>query len=209
MASAEGIQETCFAFNEIEPYEEKHEFKVGDKVRVNLPKDIVTKYLILGNYQGKVATIINVEGSYAKVKAEGLQPYFFDIDYLIPYEETKHKFKVGDTVKLSDNFYHKEYRNKIGVVTDVSGTYITVDMGDNCVGGQIFDDLELVNEEKHEFKPFDKVLVRNANYYWCPRLYEKYSKEDGRYYCQDRCGYTQCIPFAGHEHLVGTTNNPY
>lgn len=60
---------------------------------------------------------------------------------------------------------------------------------------------------KHEFKPFDKVLVRNSNSsIWVPRLYSY--RRNGAHYAQDGIQYQQVIPYEGNEHLVGTTVNP-
>ena len=59
-----------------------------------------------------------------------------------------------------------------------------------------------------QFKPFDKVLVRNDNEeIWQPRLYEMYSGGTEKHYCQDGVGYLQCIPYEGNEYLVGTIDN--
>lgn len=66
-----------------------------------------------------------------------------------------------------------------------------------------------VPDNEPQFKPFDKVLVRNDNEeIWQPRLYEMYSNRIEKHYCQDCLGYLQCIPYAGNESLVSTTNNP-
>lgn len=60
---------------------------------------------------------------------------------------------------------------------------------------------------KHEFKPFDKVLVRDVDKdTWRPRLYS--CKGRVGYCMQDNYEYMQILPYEGHEHLVGTTNNP-
>lgn len=67
---------------------------------------------------------------------------------------------------------------------------------------------------KHEFKPFDRVLVRQepGQTWKCalfsnmePSLCPEYKKD--LYYTT--CGYNrQCIPFEGNEHLAGTTDEP-
>ena len=60
---------------------------------------------------------------------------------------------------------------------------------------------------KCEFKPFDKVLVRDEKSdNWRVNLFSHMDK-DGWY----RCIYTSwhyCIPYEGNEHLLGTKNNP-
>ena len=55
-------------------------------------------------------------------------------------------------------------------------------------------------------KPFDKVLVRSAEYgLWMPALYGK--EKDGLYITS--AGWqTYCIPYEGNEHLLNT-NKPY
>lgn len=60
-----------------------------------------------------------------------------------------------------------------------------------------------------QFKPFDRVLVRNDDEeIWQPRLYEMYSGGTEKHYCQDGHGYIQCIPYDGNQDLVGTTKKP-
>lgn len=62
---------------------------------------------------------------------------------------------------------------------------------------------------KHEsqFKPFDKVLVRDTDKdTWRPRLY---SRKGRLGHCmQDNYEYMQILPYEGNEHLAGTTNKP-
>ena len=75
--------------------------------------------------------------------------------------------------------------------------------------GEMWFDLVLEVPEEPQFKPFDKVLVRNSDRLcWVPRLFEFYSRGTEKYYCQDGAGYLQCIPYEGNEYLVGTTDEP-
>ena len=61
---------------------------------------------------------------------------------------------------------------------------------------------------KHEFKPFDKVLVRNGDSdIWDCNIFNRID-EDGEYQCIDYEYWEQCIPYEGNEHLLGTTNKP-
>lgn len=62
-----------------------------------------------------------------------------------------------------------------------------------------------VPDNEPQFKPFDKVLVRNkSNERWHPSLY---ATTDGLlYYTTDCKNWQQCIPYEGNEHLVGTTD---
>lgn len=68
------------------------------------------------------------------------------------------------------------------------------------------------SEEKKEceFKPFDKVLVRDdKNKKWLPKFFEKYTNsEDYRFRCMNGTPWKYCIPYEGNEHLLGTSNDP-
>lgn len=67
--------------------------------------------------------------------------------------------------------------------------------------------LEMSEETpKHEFKPFDKVLVRDDyNTQWIPAIFQLYQEIGIRHYYASGNWYLQCIPYEGNEHLVGTT----
>lgn len=73
-------------------------------------------------------------------------------------------------------------------------------------------DLMLVEYEKEcQFKPFDKVLVRDMDdEEWTPAFYADYDEESNSYVVIGCFGssYNQCIPFEGNEHLVGTNKKP-
>lgn len=59
---------------------------------------------------------------------------------------------------------------------------------------------------KVELKPFDKVLVRDSESdNWRANLFG-YIGKDGYYRCV-YANWVYCIPYAGNEHLLGTTNN--
>lgn len=62
----------------------------------------------------------------------------------------------------------------------------------------------------HEFKPFDKVLVRNKDSeIWKADLFSHYVPiPTAPYACVTDC-YRYCIPYVGNDYLVGTSNNPY
>lgn len=73
--------------------------------------------------------------------------------------------------------------------------------------GYKWDGKNLVKKE-HQFKPFDKVLVRDdVNDKWICSFYS-YQSEDNYPYVTVSGIYMYCIPFEGNEHLVGTTNSP-
>lgn len=63
-------------------------------------------------------------------------------------------------------------------------------------------------KKKHQFKPFDKVLVRDdINEEWRVSFYSHETNDDYPYATASGF-YIYCIPFEGNEHLVGTTNSP-
>ena len=72
--------------------------------------------------------------------------------------------------------------------------------------------IELPEETpKHEFKPFDKVLVLNRDNKDDKWSCDIFSHKEGNTYILLSGSYTgfDIIPYEGNEHLVGTTNNPY
>ena len=57
------------------------------------------------------------------------------------------------------------------------------------------------------FKPFDKVLVRDDDTdMWTASLYSNYDKITERHFVTIDSCYSQCIPFNGNEHLLGDTD---
>ena len=55
----------------------------------------------------------------------------------------------------------------------------------------------------HEFKPFDKVLVRDISGQWSAAYYSHYDKEEDKHSCGGVL-FDECIPYD--KHLVGTTD---
>lgn len=70
--------------------------------------------------------------------------------------------------------------------------------------------LEVV-KKAYEFKPYDRVLVRdrNSDEWRCDIFSHTTSSKRyyGKYVTSSSC-WNQCIPYEGNEHLLGTTNNP-
>lgn len=63
---------------------------------------------------------------------------------------------------------------------------------------------------KQEFKPFDKVLVRNwTDNEWVSTLFSQYrAGEDRPYECLAGLVYKYCIPYEGNAYLLGTAVSP-
>ena len=63
-------------------------------------------------------------------------------------------------------------------------------------------------ETKHQFKSFDKVLVRDDDdTTWRCDFFSHLGDKEGVFICLTTW-WKQCIPYEGNEHLLGTTNNP-
>lgn len=70
-------------------------------------------------------------------------------------------------------------------------------------------DGETLKKKEPQFKPFEKVLVRDSESdEWRCTFYSDFNSK-GIYHHNTVSGaYAMCIPFEGNEHLVGTTKNP-
>lgn len=64
--------------------------------------------------------------------------------------------------------------------------------------------IPLPKEDDYEFKPYDKVLVRDhENEPWHPIFFSGYSgNKEYPYRSTDSCRYKMCIPYEGNEHLA-------
>ena len=64
-------------------------------------------------------------------------------------------------------------------------------------------------KKKPQFKPFEKVLVRdNESLKWRCAFYSYFEPYNAYPHVTSSGIYAMCIPFEGNEHLVGTTKNP-
>lgn len=65
--------------------------------------------------------------------------------------------------------------------------------------------------KKSEFKAYDRVLVRDEDQErWQAALYDQYLTDNGAstHRVIGEGYFSQCIPYDGHEHLLGTTDSP-
>lgn len=61
---------------------------------------------------------------------------------------------------------------------------------------------------KHDLKPFERVLVRRTNQErWKLHLFSRRSEIDDKYECLGGVTFSQCIPYEGNEHFLGTNKN--
>ena len=111
-------------------------------------------------------------------------------------EEPKHKFKVGDFVKINGG------GSELYQISSINGNYASF-IYNGITHSTSLDNLQYV---EHKFKPFDKVLVYDD--VWRANFYSHYDKEEGAHMCTNGIVYSDCIPYEGNERLVGTTDKP-
>lgn len=71
------------------------------------------------------------------------------------------------------------------------------------------DILSITIDKECEFKPFDKVLVRDKdNEKWEADFFSHIQDENLYYFSTIGGSWRQCIPYEGNEHLVGTCDSP-
>lgn len=149
------------------------------------------------------------------------QPEFKDGDILSIQEDEEHYhailiFKGGTDVYVYFVYFHRvlTYGTKIDE-NEKSISHLATDEEKQ----QFFSALKKENKAwdadkkmlvdlkpKVEFKPFDKVLVRdNEDDIWEVSLFGY--KDELYYRCDNGIPWIQCIPYDGNEHLLGTTNN--
>ena len=170
----------------------KPKFKVGDKIK----------------HKDTVLTIINVKTNSYIVEDE---PDNFGILVFSQQDKweliNEPKFKVGDTIKKKglDNVYAIE-------ITAVTPSIYTFRSGNFQYVEVIDKDYELVSSkfDISSLKPFDKVLVRDTKeQVWVADLFSHMINRPFGGYTFACVGHypSQCIPYEGNEHLLGTTDD--
>lgn len=92
--------------------------------------------------------------------------------------------------------------NELGIYIKLVGYNIPIT---NCYVPYFV--LEKVEKPVHEFKPFDKVLVRDcSDEKWRCNIFSHIHASD--FLCVGSGCWNHCIPYEGNEHLVGTTDMP-
>ena len=70
-------------------------------------------------------------------------------------------------------------------------------------------DGKTLKKKELQFKPFEKVLVRDSELdEWRCTFYSHFNSKGIYIHITVSGSYVMCIPFEGNEHLVGTTKNP-
>lgn len=170
----------------------KPKFKVGDKIRSKNKKDEC--FYILNVDEDNYKYVLNIKGYYLEFKDQDNYELVSDISI-------EPKFKIGDKVRYKNNHNIAFTITNIEEDTYVCGTKIAFWFEDQ-------DKFELVPNkfDISTLKPFDKVLVRDANTSrWDITFYELYDNTNISYPYRTLGGmiYKYCIPYEGNEHLVG------
>lgn len=148
-------------------------------------------------------------------------------------EKTQPEFKDGDIVVYGESvaICRRFYKHTLSFYVSLNGMFVLL-FADEVESSeeyrfateeekqQLFDALEKEGkawdaEKKQivdlkpkfdELKPFDRVLVRNCkSENWRANLFG-YIDKDG-FYCCVWANWAYCIPYAGNEHLLGTTKD--
>lgn len=110
---------------------------------------------------------------------------------------------VGKPFRVVD--IHKNYGLQLDIGCDGSNEY------EWCFPFFVLEPAEEPKPEKYQFKPFEQVLVRDCDAdNWHINFFERIvnDKEGFCFRCIDGCFWVQGIPYAGHEHLLGTADEP-
>jgi hypothetical protein len=170
-----------------------HKFIVYDKNPLCCKEDISEIRLASEKEKERLFKTLEDNGHYWNPKTKTLEK--------LP------KFKVGDWVEF------KYYERKPAKVIRIENNVYYLSSGDTLMfQDEHAWDLTTNKFDINTLKPFDRVLVRTANFapVWTIAFYDGYNPNIGG--CFRPFGvssgqyFQQCIPYEGNEHLRGTTN---
>lgn len=185
-----------------------------NKVSEEEAKEFIKKVEL--NYNGKLnMETLEIEKTQPEFKDGGvitIMPHIGDkLIYLFKAEDDEkyygRAFLDGDIVIVNDNGY-------------VQKDFCTARLSTEEEKQQLFDGLAKKNKawdaekkqivdikKEHQFKPFEKVLVRDSYYdIWRACLFSHIKEDDGRY-VTTCLTWKFCIPYEGNESLLGTTKD--
>lgn len=185
-----------------------------------IPFDLETaKKIQAGEIEGKIKTKNGVEVykmclTQSRQSKSGCMPFSY---FVLEVPDNESQLQVGDIVRVRPNNTHshfvKQYDNCIGKIVGKHNEYYVVIVTGAFQGQFLVAELEFVAKTaKHEFKPFDKVLVRKDQNddgdpdtwvisYFMDESIAGYRVLNGEWF-------DQCIQYEGNEHLLGTTDKP-
>lgn len=73
----------------------------------------------------------------------------------------------------------------------------------------VLEPTEAPKPEKYRFEPFERVLMRDTDdEAWRANVFGRYIKDSRFPHECVNSAWKQCIPYAGHEYLLGTSDEP-
>lgn len=153
---------------------------------------------VLSNEDGSFIFILNIHGKY-------LTSFYASL-------------VAGTGLNISDNFAacnNKIERYRLATDSEKQRMIKALKKSKNPKAKKYLKRFFGIKEEpKYEFKPFDKVLVRDdENEKWNISLFAREIVDDSdglsyKYECSNGTLWDYCIPFEGNEHFLGTAENP-
>lgn len=162
------------------------------------------------------------------LEVEKAQPEFKDADIAFAdYGNRQDVFIVSDKTDLSEGYnsfisldlsnltlimgyrrsFFKKDLCKLRLATEEEKLILFDTLAKNGKAWDAENKMVVDLKPKCEFKPFDKVLVRNDKEdQWSANIFS-YQVRDNMYYCLGECYWRYCIPYEGNEHLLGTTKD--
>lgn len=139
-----------------------------------------------------------------------------DYHYILIYKGQDDKHIYRYVTMFEDNSLHIRKDAHLTKPEDYSMRYAT-----DSEKQQLFDALakeikawgaekkQIVDiNEQYEFKPFDRVLVRDEDdCVWCANIFSHINSHEEYVTIGCERGYTYCLPYEGNEHLLGTTKD--
>lgn len=109
---------------------------------------------------------------------------------------------IGEYSCKDENSYYFEIDGK-------TGWMYTTDQVLKYMNYEVVELPEPKPQPEHQFKPFDRVLVRDqvGDPWRCNLFSHKVDDKEYPFYCINTV-WNFCIPYEGNEHLVGTTDSP-
>ena len=171
----------------------------GDKALLCMEKDILRQRFATEEEKQKIFDAIKANGYRWNAETKTLEKL------------VEPKFKVGNRIKNSDNC-------RSSTVVAIKDNCYIIKTLDGLQHSYLTDKLPFSEQDEYELvtdkfnintlKPFDRVLVRgNVGQKWIIDFFGFMDNDKGYPFVCVGHYVTQCIPFEGNQHLLGTTND--
>lgn len=178
----------------------------------------------INNYFKRLRNKFNIKPNFKTLEIEKVQPEFKDGDIVVA-EEDNYYDRVIFIASIKDDIVSKALINVRYEDYEVNyneyrfGHNRNLRLATDSEKKQLFDALkkegkywdiekkQVMNLKEHQFKPFEKVLVRDDYEDEWRASFFSHIREGLSKYVTTGLIWKFCIPYAGNEHLLGTTNN--